>query len=102
MTHHPCYHANRLQHTFFPRQISEKSRADTGETAGYCTGFQDSADIANVDIAGIKALTTIQKKTEKRGQRVCDIPLRFADVLFNPGDYLYANEDSIMVLQTPL
>jgi len=58
--------------------------------------IRDSADVAKVDI-GVKALATIPRKTIKRNQGVMDIPLRFAEVVFNPGDYLYADEDGIVI-----
>lgn len=63
--------------------------------------IRDSADVAKVDI-GVKALGTIPRKTVKRDQGVRDIPLRFADVQFNPGDYLYADEDGIVLSKTKI
>jgi regulator of ribonuclease activity A len=58
--------------------------------------IRDSADVARVDI-GVKALATIPRKTIKRNQGVMDIPLRFADVVFHPGAYVYADEDGIVI-----
>lgn len=58
--------------------------------------IRDSEDVAKVDI-GVKALGTIPRKTVKRDQGVMNIPVRFADVLFQPGEYLYADEDGIVV-----
>jgi regulator of ribonuclease activity A len=63
--------------------------------------IRDSADVAKVDI-GVKALGTIPRKTVKRNQGVRDIPVRFADVQFNPGDHLYADEDGIVISTLPL
>jgi len=63
--------------------------------------IRDSADVAKVDI-GVKALGTIPRKTVKRDQGVRDIPLRFADVQFNPGDFLYADEDGVVISTKPL
>jgi len=63
--------------------------------------IRDSADVAKVDI-GVKALGTIPRKTVKRDQGVRDIPLRFADVVFNPGEYLYADEDGIVLSKTKI
>lgn len=63
--------------------------------------IRDSADVAKVDI-GVKALGTIPRKTIKRDQGVRGIPLRFADVQFNPGDYLYADEDGIVLSKTKI
>ncbi|ATX79936.1 regulator of ribonuclease activity A [Mariprofundus aestuarium] len=63
--------------------------------------IRDSADVAKVNI-GVKALATIPRKTIKRNQGVIDIPLHFADVNFNPGDYLYADEDGIVIAKHAL
>ena len=63
--------------------------------------IRDSADVAKVDI-GVKALGTIPRKTVKRNQGVRDIPIRFADVVFNPGEHLYADEDGIVTSKQPL
>ena len=58
--------------------------------------IRDSADVRNVDI-GVKALGTIPRKTVKRNQGVPDIPVHFADITFAPGDWLYADEDGIVI-----
>ncbi|GAV20426.1 regulator of ribonuclease activity A [Mariprofundus micogutta] len=63
--------------------------------------IRDSADVAKVDL-GVKALATIPRKTTKRNQGVMDIPLRFADVVFNPGEYVYADEDGIVLSEKPV
>jgi len=58
--------------------------------------IRDSTDVAKVKL-GVKALATIPRKTVKRDQGVIGIPLRFAGVQFNPGEYLYADEDGIVL-----
>ena len=58
--------------------------------------IRDSSDVGRIDI-GVKALATIPRKSAKRDQGVKDIPLRFADVVFNPGEYVYADEDGIVI-----
>ncbi len=63
--------------------------------------IRDSADVARMDI-GVKALATIPRKTIKRDQGVRDIPLRFAEVIFNPGEFLYADEDGMVLSKTRL
>jgi len=63
--------------------------------------IRDCADVGKVNI-GVKALATIPRKTTKRNQGVMDIPLRFADVLFNPGEYVYADEDGIVISKTEI
>lgn len=58
--------------------------------------IRDSADVAKVNL-GVKALGTIPRKTVKRDQGILDIPIHFADVTFNPGEFLYADEDGIIL-----
>ncbi|MFQ5674803.1 MAG: putative 4-hydroxy-4-methyl-2-oxoglutarate aldolase, partial [bacterium] len=63
--------------------------------------IRDSAVIATIAI-GLKALNTIPKKSIKKGQGEVDIPLEFAGVIFNPGDFLYADSDGIILSQHKL
>ena len=63
--------------------------------------IRDSADVARVDI-GAKALATIPRKTVKRNQGTLNIPVNFAEVPFNPGEYVYADEDGIVLSKTRL
>ncbi len=58
--------------------------------------IRDSADVGKLDF-GAKALATIPRKTVKRQQGVMDISVHFADVTFNPGEYVYADEDGIVL-----
>ena len=58
--------------------------------------IRDSAVIANMDI-GVKALNTNPRKSVKKGVGERDIPVTFADVTINPGDYIYADEDGIVI-----
>lgn len=58
--------------------------------------IRDSAAINQMPI-GIKALNTNPAKSAKNGEGQRDLPLRFAQVLFTPGAYLYADEDGIVL-----
>ncbi len=58
--------------------------------------IRDSAVISQLDI-GIKALGTNPRRSVKKGVGERDIPLDFADVTFAPGEWLYADEDGILV-----
>jgi len=58
--------------------------------------IRDSAVIANIDI-GVKALNTNPRKSVKKGVGERDIPVTFADVTINPGDYIYADEDGVVI-----
>ncbi len=58
--------------------------------------IRDSADIAAIDI-GVRALATMPLKSRKLGRGERDVPVAFAGVLFEPGSYLYADEDGLLV-----
>jgi regulator of ribonuclease activity A len=58
--------------------------------------IRDSAAMAMLDL-GIKALGTNPRKGAKAGAGEVDIPVEFGGVVFTPGDYLYADEDGIVV-----
>jgi regulator of ribonuclease activity A len=58
--------------------------------------IRDSAVIATIDI-GVKALGTNPRKSVKKGAGDRDIPVTFAGVTFCPGQYLYADQDGIVV-----
>lgn len=58
--------------------------------------------IRDVDIIGstgigVKALNTIPVKTEKRGIGDLNVPVTFGGVTFNPGEFIYADNNGILV-----
>jgi regulator of ribonuclease activity A len=63
--------------------------------------IRDSAAIGAMDL-GVKALATHPMKTDKRGEGQRDVPVRFAGVAFRPDDWLYADEDGVIVSRHPL
>ena len=46
---------------------------------------------------GVKALATMPLKSVKKGVGEIDINVHFADVDFIPGDYVYADEDGVII-----
>ena len=58
--------------------------------------IRDSAVIAKLNI-GIKALGTNPRRSVKKGAGERDVLLNFADVTFTPADWLYADEDGILL-----
>ena len=58
--------------------------------------IRDSAVIVTIDI-GVKALGTSPRKSVKKGAGDRDIPVTFAGATFNPGHYLYADQDGIVI-----
>jgi regulator of ribonuclease activity A len=63
--------------------------------------IRDSAAIARMPL-GVKALGTCPLKTDKRGEGQRDLPVRFGGVTFRPGDWLYADEDGVIVARRSL
>jgi regulator of ribonuclease activity A len=51
---------------------------------------------------GIRALGTIPLRSDKRGQGERDVPVRFAGVTFHPGEYVYVDDDGIIVATSAL
>ena len=58
--------------------------------------IRDSAVVSTLDI-GIKALGANPRRSFKKGIGERDIALNFADTTFTPGDWLYADEDGILL-----
>lgn len=63
--------------------------------------IRDSADIAGIDI-GVRALDTHPQKSIKRNVGERDVAVTFGGVTFHPGEYLYADEDGVLVAAQPL
>ena len=63
--------------------------------------IRDSEEIA-VEKLGVKALGKHPKKTPKNGVGEIDVSVKFAGVSFEPGQYLYADEDGVLVSATAL
>ena len=60
--------------------------------------IRDSEVIADTEI-GVKALATHPRKSVKKGVGERDVEVRFADVRFVPGHYLYADPDGVLVVE---
>jgi regulator of ribonuclease activity A len=58
--------------------------------------IRDASDIMEMDI-GVMALGTCPLKTDKRGLGDHNVTVRFGGVDFKPGQYVYADEDGIIV-----
>ncbi|GAE25216.1 ribonuclease E inhibitor RraA [Halalkalibacter wakoensis JCM 9140] len=63
--------------------------------------IRDSAQINEMDI-GIYCIGTHPLKSIKRGKGERGISIQFAGALFEPGAYLYADEDGIVLSQEAL
>lgn len=63
--------------------------------------IRDAADIAQMDL-GVKALGTHPLKSVKKGVGERDVEVRFAGVRFEPGTFVYADEDGVICSATAL
>ena len=58
--------------------------------------IRDSAEIIECQI-GVKALATHPQKSLKRGEGQVGVALAFADIRIEPGHWIYADEDGLVV-----
>ena len=63
--------------------------------------IRDSAEIAGIDI-GVKALGVNPAKSDKKGEGETDVELHIGGVCFRPGDWVYCDEDGILVSPDPI
>jgi regulator of ribonuclease activity A len=58
--------------------------------------IRDAAEIGKMSI-GLKALALNPRRSIKRGEGQWEIPVNFAGVTFRPGEYLYSDQDGIVI-----
>ena len=61
---------------------------------------RDVAELAALDV-GIRALASMPLPTEKRNQGQREVPVQVQGVIVRPGEWLYADEDGIVVMPPP-
>jgi regulator of ribonuclease activity A len=61
---------------------------------------RDVAELAQCQ-TGLRALATMPLPTERRQEGQRDIPVQIQGVRIHPGDWLYADEDGIVVMPAP-
>jgi regulator of ribonuclease activity A len=62
---------------------------------------RDVAELRELSV-GIMARSSVPMPTERRGQGLADVPVRLMGQWVHPGDWLYADEDGILLSKTPL
>ena len=62
---------------------------------------RDVAELAEQDV-GIRALACMPMPTEKKNQGLADVPVQIQGVWVNPGEWLYADADGMVVSRQPL
>mgnify|MGYP000132281353 FL=1 len=63
--------------------------------------MRDRAELA-AEAVGIKALASHPKKSQKNDGGTYDVPLTFGGVTIAPGDWLYADEDGVLIADQAL
>ena len=58
--------------------------------------IRDSVDINGINI-GMRAINTHPQKSIKKGVGDRDIAVTFGGVTFNPGEFIYADDDGVLV-----
>jgi len=58
--------------------------------------IRDVSAISELDL-GVQALAAVPVKTDKRGIGDLNVPITFGGVTFNPGDYVYADSNGVVV-----
>lgn len=61
---------------------------------------RDAAELAQCDV-GIRALALMPLPTEKRNEGQRDVAVQVQGVWVRPGDWLYADEDGMVVMRAP-
>src|SRR5699024_7271843 len=63
--------------------------------------IRDAADLATMDL-GVLALGKNPLKSQKRGNGATNVPVTFGGVSWKPGNYVYADEDGVIVAEREL
>ena len=63
--------------------------------------IRDSVEVGDMGL-GIKALATNPRRSVKEGRGETGVELEFLGAVFRPGDYLYSDEDGILLAPTSL
>lgn len=81
--------------------LAEKA-ADNGWAGLIIYGCIRDVDVIRKTRLGVQALGTHPRKTDKKGIGDLDVPVTFGGVTFKPGQYVYADNNGIVVSETKL
>jgi regulator of ribonuclease activity A len=62
---------------------------------------RDSRELAGIEV-GVLALATSPLRSRKQGEGQRDVPVRFGGLAWAPGQYVYADEDGVVVTDVML
>lgn len=81
--------------------LAEKAASSGWEGIIVYGCIRDVDEIGNTDL-GVQALATHPRKTDKRGIGDLNVPVCFGGVTFQPGQYVYADNNGIIVSEGSL
>ncbi|MEQ4313654.1 ribonuclease E activity regulator RraA [Pseudomonas syringae] len=81
--------------------LAEKAAKNGWEGVVIYGCVRDVDMLAQTDL-GVQALASYPKRSEKRGEGQLDLPVTFGGVTFHPGEYLYADNNGIIISSSPL
>ena len=90
-----------LRRALLGDMLAEKAAKNGWEGIVVYGCIRDVDVIAQTDL-GVQALASHPMKTEKRGIGDLNIPVTFGGVTFTPGEYLYADNNGIIVSREEL
>lgn len=76
--------------------------SDNGWSGLVVNGCIRDSELINKTALGVRALATHPRRSIKKGAGNIDVPVRFAEVVFVPGHYVYVDEDGIVISATSL
>ncbi|MBT8115506.1 MAG: ribonuclease E activity regulator RraA [Arenicella sp.] len=90
-----------LRRAILGDMLAENAR-DNGWAGLVINGcIRDCDQIATLDL-GVKALNTHPRKTEKKGIGDLNVPVTFAGQTIKPGDWVYADNNGVVISNTEL
>ncbi|KTB81328.1 ribonuclease E activity regulator RraA [Pseudomonas syringae] len=81
--------------------LAEKAAHNGWEGVVIYGCVRDVDMLAQTDL-GVQALASYPKRSEKRGVGQLDLPVTFGGVTFRPGEYLYADNNGVIISPSPL
>lgn len=90
-----------LRRALLGDMLAEQAAAN-GWAGLVINGAVRDVDEIGATAIGVKALGRCPLKTEKRGEGQRDVPVSFGGVSIAPGDYVYADNNGVIVSNTAL
>ncbi len=85
-----------LRRALLGDMIAENAQKNGWEGVIIYGCIRDVSTISDLDL-GVQALSTMPLKTDKRGIGDYNIAVTFGGVTFNPGEYVYADSNGVVV-----